>query len=398
MVGFTARDRLKLLGGASSFLLTACGGGGGSSASSSAVSTTPPPPPPPATSTSGIVDGLLRDTFRNNFSIGAALSSPQSDTNDISAQIAAAQFNVITPEYELKMDQIAPTEGVYNFAGADRIVDWALENNMEVRGHALLWHEATPDYFLQGSRTEIRARLEDYITTVMDHFRGRVRVWDVVNEAISVDIFAGDQGIGPDRPTPWFEAVGNADYIDWAFQAARAADPDALLFLSDYETENPIKRAWMVEIVQRLQNRGVPIDGVGHQFHLRLDTPISETMAAIDAVDNLFAGLINHVTELDTTFYQDPGSCFETGTNCAADLGPNPPPALLAQQAQLMRDLFNGLALKPSVESVNFWGVLDGDSWLNGNPAIRSNHPLLFDRNGDAKPAFLAITDQNYVI
>jgi len=240
--------------------------------------------------------------------------------------------------------------------------------------------------------------LENYVTTVVDHFKDRIKVWDVVNEVTSVDIYNGDNGIGPDRDTAWLRAVGNADYIDWAFRAARAADPDAVLFLNDYNTENPIKRAWLVEIVQRLIDRGVPIDGVGHQFHFQPNTQISAATAAIDAVDGMFAGLIQHVTELDMNMYQDPGTCWESQTGCDADLGVNPPAANLAAQAQMARDLFDILKLRSSVESVSTWGVRDGDSWLNFVPAERSNHPLLFDRNGDPKPAYLAITDPAYEI
>ena len=285
-----------------------------------------------------------------------------------------------------------------NFDAADRVVDWALANNMTVRGHALLWHESTPAYFLQGTRAEIRARLETYITEVMTHFRGRIQIWDVVNESVSVDIFNGDQGIGPDRRTEWFEAVGNADYIDWAFHAARAADPTAQLFLSDYETENPIKQGYLVEILQRLKERNIPIDGVGHQFHLNINTPPAEVMSAIDAVDNQFMGLVNHVTEMDVNCYQDRGICWETGLGCQPDLGPVPPASLLAEQAQFLRNIFNGLVTKPSLELVTFWGVRDGDSWLNFTPAERFNYPLLFDRAGEPKPCFNAITDSAFVI
>lgn len=388
-------------------MTSACGGGGSSSSAPVApTSVTPPitPTPTPTTTptpeSSGftLTDGMLRDAFRNNFSVGAAVTANQINANNLSATLAQSQFNVVTPEYELKPDQIAPTEGVYNFAPADRIVDWALENNMTVRGHALVWHEATPAYFYEGTPAQIRARLENYITTVMEHFAGRITVWDVVNEATSVDIFNGDNGVGPDRDTGWFQAVGNADYIDWAFNAARAADPSAQLFLSDYETENPFKMNWTMEIVRRLLDRGVPINGVGHQFHLQLNTDASAALTAIDTVDNEFAGLINHVTELDVSFYQDPGSCWESETNCQADLGSSAPDNMLASQAALLRDLFNGLATRSSVESVNVWGVRDSDSWLNFSPTERTNYPLLFDRDGGAKPAFQAIVDENYNI
>ena len=389
-------------------MTSGCGGGSSSSAPVSLFSLTPPitptptppptTPPPPVSSGFTLTDGMLRDTFSNNFSIGTAVTANQINANNLSSMIARSQFNVVTPEYELKPDQIAPTEGVYNFAPADRVVDWALENNMTVRGHALVWHEATPAYFYEGTPAQIRARLENYITTVMEHFAGRITVWDVVNEATSVDIFNGDNGVGPDRDTGWFQAVGNADYIDWAFNAARAADPSAQLFLSDYETENPFKMNWTMEIVRRLLDRGVPIDGVGHQFHLQLNTEVSDALAAIDMVANEFAGLINHVTELDVSCYQDPGSCWESETNCQADFGATVPEDLLATQAKLLRDLFNGLITRSSVESVSLWGVRDSDSWLNFAPTERTNYPLLFDRDGVAKPVFKAIVDQSYDI
>lgn len=396
MMMFSARDRLKLLLGAGAMTLSACGGG---SSAPSPVAVVPPTPPlPPTPPVSSVKTGLLRDTFRTNFAMGTALNNTQIAPLTQSAEIASDQFSVITPEYELKLDQIAPTEGVLNFEAADRIVDWALSNNMTVRGHALLWHEATPAYFLQGTPNDIRQRLEDFIGAVMGHFKDRIRIWDVANEVISTDIYNGANGVGPDRRTAWFNAVGSADYLDWAFRAARAADPAAELYLSDYETENPIKRAWLIEILQRFRARGVPIDGVGHQCHFLLATPPDEALATIDAVDNEFMGLINHVTELDVSFYQDPGSCWTSGTNCEADLGPTPPPAMLAAQAQLLRDFMTGLMQRSSVEMVNFWGVKDGDSWLNSAPVDRFNHPLLFDRDGEAKSAFFAMTDANYEI
>jgi endo-1,4-beta-xylanase len=401
MVKFTARDRLKLLAGASALVLSACGG----SSSNTAVNAAPPPPPPPPAPpppppppTGTIAKGLLRDTFSNNFTIGAAISNVRLNPVDQSAEIAIDQFNIITPEYELKLNNIAPTEGVLDFDAGDRVVDWAMSNGMQVRGHTLLWHEATPDYFIQGTPADIRARLEDYIATVIDHFKDRINIWDVANEVVSVDIYAGAAGIGPDRRTAWFDAVGNADYLDWAFRAARAADPSAQLFLSDYQTEDPLKQGWLMDILRRFANRGVPIDGVGHQFHVRLDTLVDAALSAIDAVEDEFPRLVNHVTEMDVNFYQDPGTCWETQTNCQPDLGPIAPANLIAAQAQLLRELFTGFVARPSVQSVSFWGVRDSDSWLNFVPVERFNYPLLFDRDGMPKPAFHAITDPDYVI
>ena len=405
MVEFTARDRLKLLAGAGTALLSACGGGGSTPPTPADMINSPPPPapmpetPPPPPVTTSQAPTILSDTFRDNFTMGVALSSPQSDDfNSQSRRIALEHFNGVTPEFELQPSFVAPEEGVFDFDRADRLVDFALQNNMTVRGHSLLWHEQTPDYFLVGSREDIRQRLETYIGTVMEHFSGRIQIWDVVNEAVSTDLFRGDDGVGPDRNTIWYEAVGNADYIDWAFQAARAADPNALLFLNDFETEEPRKAGWFRDIVRRLIERGVPIDGVGHQVHLRLESTAESVLASIDAIQNEFPHLVTHVTEMDITMYTDPGSCYESGTNCLPDLGPNPPLELLRQQAQIYRDVFAGLKQRSFVEYVSLWGVTDGDSAANNNPAVRFNHPLLFDRDGEPKPAFFAITDPNFVI
>ena len=406
MIKVTARDRLRLLTGAGVWALTGCGGGGSSSSRSTPTSPimvapsqpTPPPPTTPPSSPAPVAKGALRDYYRANFQVGAALTSYQTGSNDPSAIIARDQFSSITPEYELKLDQLAPTPGAINFDRADGLVDWALANNMVVRGHTLLWHLSTPDYFLAGTPAEIRQRLEDYIGQVVEHFRGRISIWDVVNEVVSDDIYRGSAGIGPDRRSNWYEAAGGADYIDWAFRAARAADPTAQLFLNEYETEIPFKRNWLMEILRRLVASGTPIDGVGHQFHLNLRANAQTALDAIDAVDTEFLGLINHVTEADTNFYQDPGTCWESGTNCQPDIGRTPSAADLATQARLLRTLMSGLAQRSSVRNVSFWGVRDGDSWLNTTPAVRSNHPLLFDRDGDPKPAFYAITDPDYVI
>jgi len=120
------------------------------------------------------------------------------------------------------------------------------------------------------------------------------------------------------------------------FSEATAADPDALLFINEYSTQDPIKKPWLLEILQRLQDRNVPVDGVGHQFHLFRGSDPVELLQAIDDIDNQFMGLINHVTELDMDFYNDPGTCWDSMTNCDPDLGPVAPPEMLAQQAEML--------------------------------------------------------------
>jgi len=189
---------------------------------------------------------------------------------------------------------------------------------------------------------------------------------------------------------------GNADYIDWAFEAARAADPDCKLFINDYNTELAGKRGRFVGVIADLLARNIPLDGAGHQMHLNVDTPVSEALAAIDAVDELFLGLDQHITELDISIYSDPGSCFASQTNCDADYGGAIPDSIMTRQAELYRDLFNGFAERVSVTSVTTWGVSDAASWLDNYPVTRTNAPLLWDRDREAKSALQAILDPDF--
>jgi endo-1,4-beta-xylanase len=295
----------------------------------------------------------------------------------------------------MKANIIAPTQGAYDWSAPDALVDYAQANNLRIRGHALLWHESTPDWFLAGTPEQVKARLQTYITDVMTRYRGKIYAWDVVNEVITDDDFAE----GPYRRSNWWDASGgNADYIDWAFEAARAADPDCQLFINDYATEQAGKLGRYVEVINDLTSRNIPLDGVGHQFHLNVDTLSANVLRALDRVDAQFLGLDQHVTELDISLYNDPGSCWETETNCDADYAGNVPDSITRVQAQLFRDVFNGFAARPSVTSVSTWGISDPQSWLNTLPTRRTNAPLLWDNLRLAKPALRAILDPNYVI
>jgi len=393
-IKFTKRDRLKLLAGGAALALSGCG----SSGSNSPTIITPQPPQPspplplPPTGFTPTV-GQLRDTFTGNFEIGAAIQVNQIDTDTADSQILKDQFNSITAEFQMKPEIIAPTEGAYDWSAPDAFLSFTEANNMVVRGHALLWHRATPDYFFQGTPAEVRARLEDYIIRVVSRYRGRIFAWDVVNEAITDDDGAAD----PYRRSNWWNASGgNADYIDWAFNAARAADPDCKLFLNEYNTELAGKRGRFNQVVSDLVARNIPLDGVGHQMHINVDTPASEVFAAIDSIDNLFLGLDQHVTELDISYYSDPGSCFATQTNCDADYGNNVPTSIIQRQAELYRAIFNGFVTRPSLTSVTTWGVSDAQSWLNDFPVTRTNAPLLWDRDREGKTALGAILDPDF--
>lgn len=398
---FTARSRLKLLTGAAALALSACGGGSSSGSTSVSASppssppvSPPPPPPPPPVTTFIPPEGAFKNSFQNKFVVGAAIGTAQIANGADDAAILQSQFNSITAENVMKPSALSPTEGNYTFGDADALLAFAEANNILLRGHTLLWHRQTPDYFFEGTVAEIRARLEQYVTDVVTHFKGKVYAWDVVNEVVSDD----DGATAPYRDSNWYQAVGGPDYIDWVFQAARAADPDALLFINDYNTELPGKRGRVLEVVKDLQDRGIPIDGVGHQAHIQAATPAADVLAAIDAVDAQFMGLENHITELDISIYNDPGSCFNDQTGCAADYGDNIPQTAIDDQATKYRTLFAGFAARPSVTSVTMWGLSDAQSWLNGYPVARTNAPLLYDRNRAAKKALQAIIEPDFEI
>jgi len=254
---FTARDRLKLLaGGGAAALLAGCGGGGSTSTPPTSVTPPPPPPPPPASTTFVPEVGQFKDSFANNFQIGAAIQDNQTPNDAADSQILKDQFNSISAEFQMKPEIIAPREGEYNWTVPDALVQFAEDNGMAVRGHALLWHLATPDYLFQGTPAEVRARLEAYVTEVVTRYRGRVFAWDVVNEVITDNDNASD----PYRRSNWWDASGgNADYIDWAFNAARAADPDCLLFINEYSTRFSGKRGRFIEVIRDLVDRGIPV-------------------------------------------------------------------------------------------------------------------------------------------
>ena len=387
----TARDRLRLLVALGAASLGACAGGGGSSPAAAPPPASPvvSPPPPPARSTAA-----LKTVFASDFDIGAAVQTVQVTGGDIDQSLAETHFSSFTSEYEMKADIIAPMRGSYNFDPADSLRTFAQANGAKVRGHALLWYRSTPGYFTVGTASDVRDTLEAYIAAVAGRYAGDIYAWDVVNEVVS------DSNSYLYRQDDWFQAVGK-DYIDWAFTAARAADPSAKLFINDYSTEFAGKRGRLVTVIRDLLDRGIPLDGVGHQFHLSLGIDADQVLAAIDEIDALGAGLEQHVTELDISVYRDPQECFSSGVNCQTSYGTaasDVPDRVYQQQAQLYRDLFEGFKARDSVTSVSLWGIRDSQSWLNNFPVSRANYPLLFGPDGDPKSAFLAITDPDYVI
>lgn len=318
-------------------------------------------------------------------------ADPVTYKNAVANPVMLKHASSITAENAFKPASLAVSPGVYNWAVADELATFAAANGMVVRGHTLCWHQQTPDWFFTGTAAEVRARLETYIHDVVTHFKGKVSCWDVVNECTS------DDASVTYRNSRWWQILG-PDYIEIALRAARAADADVKLFINDYGTEDPAKLSRLMTIVASLQAKGVPLDGIGHQLHVSNTWPPAANVdAALRSVAD--KGLINHVTELDVSLYNDPGSCFSNKATCAADITGDPAQLAAALKAQALqyRALFNVFKQHASLQSVTTWGIADNSTWLSGFPVSRGNRPLLFDTTGAPKPAARAITDDSYV-
>jgi endo-1,4-beta-xylanase len=394
-------------------LLVACGGGGGDIGGPVGPGPGPGPGPggqlPDPASAPSLEATLAARYGTVGYPIGAAIE-PGSTTGD-DATLLRRHFSSLTAENAMKPDTLWPNgpPSAPNFAPADQIVAFAEANGMAVRGHTLLWHRTAPAWLFQGDtsnaanyRFDVQENLRTYITTIMTHFP-EVYAWDVVNEVATDE----PDAVNPYRTdSPWYQAYSfgglrGADYVRDAFVIANVVrtqmgrnSSNLKLMLNDYNTELPGKRANVMRIVEELFDDGVPIDGVGHQFHLQLGTSVSGVIAAFEAVEDLSTTLENHVTELDVSIYNDPGECFSQQTipPCRADYGATPPQSALSQQATLYRALFNAFD-RESVTSITTWGIADNHTWLNTFPVTRTNRPLLFDTSRLPKWAFWAVVD-----
>jgi beta-glucosidase len=324
----------------------------------------------------------LQQTFAGDFTIGASIW--KGDITGAHAELLKKHFNSITAENVMKWATIEPVEGNFNFAPADALVAFAKSNQMRVRGHTLCWHQQVPSWLFKDANGKdmrpapenkalLLKRLENHIRGVVSHYRDDVYAWDVVNEVIDPREADGF------RRSPWFLITGT-DFIDTAFRAAHDVAPQAKLFINDYDTTEPRKRRFLYNLVRDLRQRGVPVDGVGHQMHSDITKP---SAAAIVETINLFSalGVDNQVTELDLSLYSDRTSSYPV-------IGDE----LLRQQAQRYRDFFQAFRqLKGKISSVTFWGMADDHTWLKSYFIRRLDLPLLFDEKLQAKPAYWAI-------
>ena len=339
----------------------------------------------------------LKDAYKNAFPIGVAVNQRQftgEDTNG--AALVTAQFNSISPENVLKWEAVHPRPGTngYNFEPGDRYVEFGEKRGMYIIGHTLIWHSQTPRWVFQdgtnrASREVLLERMRDHIHTVVGRYKGRIKCWDVVNEAVNDSASAADTNIF--RRSLWLTIIGE-DFIAKAFEYAHEADPDAILRYNDYSIENEPKRKRTIALIKSLQADHVPVTALGSQTHANLTWPSPELEdAALTELATL--GLPIHITELDVNASragQRIQSADVAANNQAAG-GTNAPPIDDAQQKLSIQysNLFKAFVKhRDAVKLVTFWGVTDADSWR------RNGSPLLFDGNWQPKPAFKAVVDQ----
>jgi endo-1,4-beta-xylanase len=339
----------------------------------------------------------LKDVFKNDFLIGAAINQWQIMGKDtIGDKIVETQFNSISPENVLKWGPVNPEPGKYNFGPADRYVDFGEKYNMFIIGHNLVWHSQTPRWVFQddngnpADRETLLKRMHDHISTVVGRYKGKIKGWDVVNEALNED--------GTLRKSPWMKIIGD-DYIEKAFEFAHEADPDAELYYNDYSLENKPKRDGAIKLIKELQQKGIHITGIGDQMHIQMDWP---SLAQVDSMMNDFGklGIKVMMTELDISVLPNPGNNYgaDISQNYELQKKLNPykdglPDSVSQALADRYASIFKVLEKHSDIISrVTFWGVRDGDSWLNNWPVRgRTNYPLLFDRSGKPKAAFYEV-------
>lgn len=334
----------------------------------------------------------LKDVFKNDFSIGTAINTRQIEGRDIPGdELIKEQFNVVTPENVMKAEVVQPGWDTYNFELADKLVAFAKENNIKINAHNLIWHSQLPAFMRHmQSADSVRQYFVNHITKVAKHFDGKVYSWDVVNEALNED--------GTLRKSIFLRKLGD-NYIVEAFRLAQKASPHSKLFYNDYNIEQPAKRAGAIAIIKKIQAAGVRIDGVGIQGHWRANAvPLKDIEESIKAFSAL--GIKVSFSELDLSVLPSPFDRATADVNATAQGGRemNPyqnalPDSVQQMLAKSYKDLFTlFMKYKKDIGRVTFWGVNDGQSWLNGFPIRgRTDYPLLFDRNFKPKPAFYSV-------
>lgn len=332
----------------------------------------------------------LKEAFDGKFLVGVALNKNQIDAADtLGAAVAKRHFNSIVAENVMKCEEIHPEENRYNWEDADKFVNFGEENGMFIIGHCLIWHSQCAPWFCRDANGELvsadtlRKHMRDHIHTIVGRYKGRVKGWDVVNEAIMED--------GAYRESDFYRILG-PEFIPLALQYAHEADPDAELYLNDYAMNAPGKRDKYVSLAKELKEKGLRIDGIGMQSHMGLDYPdLGEYEKALKAFGTTGCNVM--ITELDMSALPT----VNTGANVSDTaeyqqaLNPYPDglPEEVARQWNARMDSVMQIYLNNAdlITRVTAWGVSDGDSWKNDWPIPgRCEYPLLFGRDHQPKP------------
>jgi endo-1,4-beta-xylanase len=307
-------------------------------------------------------------TISRRVTLGSSVTSTGLNGDDAYRSAFLARFGSMTPETEMKMDALQPQQGSFNFATADQMVSFATDRSKELRGHTLVWGSALPGWLTSGTwtRDQLLAILHDHIQTVVAHFRGRVKEWDVVNEAWNWD--------GSWRQNFWYQGIGR-EYVEDAFRWAHEADPDAKLFYNDYSAERVnTKSDAIYSMVADFKSRGVPIDGVGFESHAWKDWVASATSLRSNLQRFATLGLDLELTEMDLKSSELSGLTADDRLRQAAEI--------YRRYAAACQDI-------PACKRLTVWGVGDAASWLG--PA---ESPVLLDGTYAPKPAWSAVADE----
>ncbi|PZT97016.1 MAG: 1,4-beta-xylanase [Brevundimonas sp.] len=305
---------------------------------------------------------------------GTCIKAGQIDDPDW-VSLARANVSQLTPEWEMKMEYILANGLDHpNFDRADRIAAFAQANGMAMHGHVLIWYAQGEAAFQGLSGAAFDRAFDGYIAAVAGRYRGKVRSWDVVNEPIL------DDGSGM-RDCRWSARYGHDGYILHAFEQARAADPEAVLFLNEYNQESvPAKGAQFLKLVERLLKAGCPLQGLGLQSHLWIDVPEGVIAAYMREVAQF--GLPIHVSELDCTLRSEDRLDFRSQAD------------RIAAQTARVTELAQAFAALPERQRFAFtvWGLRDTDSWYRqGDKDDGEDKPLPFDSFGRPNPMAAAI-------
>ena len=338
------------------------------------------------------IDISLKGEFKDNFLIGVAINESQIQEKDsLETTLINQEFNSITSENIMKSMFIHPFKDTFDFKMTDKYVAFGEKHNMFIHGHTLIWHSQLAPWFQEiKDSTLMVAVMENHIRTIVRKYKGKIKSWDVVNEALNED--------GSLRKSIFLDVVGE-NYLAQAFEWASQEDPNTDLYYNDYNMTNAEKRQGAINLIKKIQEKGIKIDGVGMQGHWHLNSPSLEEIEK-SILEYASLGIKVAITELDINVLPNPWDLVgaEVSQNFESSEKMNPyanglPDSIQTKFTKRYEDIFK-LFLKhqDKISRVTLWGLNDSQSWLNDWPIKgRTNYPLLFDRDFHPKSAYDSI-------